>query len=387
MNIGGAVLAAILVGGGAVYFTVCIISLLGLLRSYPTADARAPAVSVIVAARNAEETIGSLLDDLLGQDYPTECVEILPVDDDSEDGTPGIIRSYACRDHRVKSVETPDSRSPLSHKKKAVYKGILSSHGEVVMTVDSDCRVPGGWIHGLMRHFTPGVELVAGEVRIEGKGLLAWLETLEFTGIQCMAAGLANMRFPVTCNGANLAYRRAAFERVRGFEGIGGFVSGDDDLLMQKIARGNPSRVVFAVGSETAVRVPAVASIREFLSKRSRWASKIRGYSSHSAVALLVLFFVFFAAVPVGLGCSLAGFSGYGALAAGYGLKTAGDALLTGYGLARAGKAGILLVFPLAELLHVPYILGVTLNGFFGRFEWRGRYTGARRNPIVEDYR
>jgi hypothetical protein len=104
-------------------------------------------------------------------------------------------------------------------------------------------------------------------------------------------------------------------------------------------------------------------------------------------VALLALFFIFFAAVPIGVCCVLAGCAGYGALAAGYGLKTAGDALLTGYGLARAGKARILLAFPLAELLHVPYILGVTLNGFFGRFEWRGRRTGAWGNPVREDGR
>lgn len=36
-----------------------------------------------------------------------------------------------------------------------------------------------------------------------------------------------------------------------------------------------------------------------------------------------------------------------------------------------------MLIFPLAEVLHIPYIIGVTLKGFFGSFEWRGRRTAA----------
>jgi glycosyltransferase involved in cell wall biosynthesis len=385
MNSAATVLAIILVGGGTVYLGACLISFIGLLRTRFDAGTADETVSVIVAARNAEKTIGPLIDDLLAQTYPRELVEIIPVDDESTDGTLAVMEAFAKKESRVKPAKTSDSRSTLTHKKRAVYEGILSSTGAVVMTVDADCRVPKGWIAGMMRRFAPGVEFVAGEVRIEGSGLLAWLETLEFTGIQSMAAGLANMRFPITCNGANLAYRRGSFDRVDGYAGIGALVSGDDDLLMQKIARGNPSRIVFTVGAETAVSVPAVGSAGEFLSKRTRWASKIRGYPSHGAVALLAVIFMFFAAVPVAAVCSIAGCMGWGALAAGYGMKTAGDALLCGYGLARSGKARLMLVFPLAELFHTPYILGVTLNGFFGRFEWRGRRTGARGGLSAKD--
>ena len=39
------------------------------------------------------------------------------------------------------------------------------------------------------------------------------------------------------CNGANLAYERKAFFEVNGFTGIDHIASGDDMLLMQKIAQ------------------------------------------------------------------------------------------------------------------------------------------------------
>ncbi len=382
------ILAFFLIGGGAIYSLACFGAFAGLRRTPPTGgDGRSPKVAVIIAARNEEANIGKLLEDLLVQDYPADDLRIIPVDDRSEDGTDGIIRRYAERDPRILPARTKDSRSPYTHKKRAIHEGILSSASEIILTVDADCRVPRKWVSEIVRHFTPETELVAGAVMVEGHGIRAGLEALEFTGIQAMAAGMMNLGFPITCNGANLAYRRSSFERVDGFQGIGKLVSGDDDLLMQKIARGNASRVVFLTGKETAVRVNAAGSLRELLMKRVRWASKIKGYPSVPAIALLALFFIFFAAVPVGLVCAASGFTGFGPLAFGYGLKTAGDLLLTSRGLADMGMRRHLRLFPLAELLHAPYIIGVTLKGFFGGFEWRGRRTGAysgemeRANP------
>jgi cellulose synthase/poly-beta-1,6-N-acetylglucosamine synthase-like glycosyltransferase len=186
-----------------------------------------------------------------------------------------------------------------------------------------------------------------------------------------------NIGFPITCNGANLAYRRSAFERVGGFRDIGDLVSGDDDLLMQKIAAADPSRVVFIMGKETAVQAKSVDTIGDFLSKRVRWTSKILRYPSRAAVALLAVFFTFFCAVPVSLAAILAGWMGVMPLALGYGLKMAGDFLITANGLVRTGRIDLVPVIPLAELLHAPYILYVAIRGCFGTFEWRGRKTGA----------
>ena len=230
----------------------------------------------------------------------------------------------------------------------------------------------------MVEYFVPGVDLVAGVILVEGGSLMGWLETLEFTGIQMMSAGLMNARFPITCNGANLAYRRSAFERAGGFDGIGRVVSGDDDMLMQKIARGRPSSVVCATGPETAVHVKAKHTLREFFVQRIRWASKIATYPSRPAVVLLAVFFVFFSTVL--LWPALVLFGNYGLLPfiAGYGLKMAGDFLLCGYGAISHGRPGLLLLFPLAEVLHVPYIIYVTLRGLFGSFDWRGRRINKR---------
>jgi Glycosyl transferase family 2 len=62
--------------------------------------ADAPLVSVLVPARNEEESIGACIDALLAQDYPN--LEIVVLDDDSTDGTAATVSSR--RDPRLRLV-------------------------------------------------------------------------------------------------------------------------------------------------------------------------------------------------------------------------------------------------------------------------------------------
>lgn len=367
----------ILIIGAIVYSVACIAAFSGLMKSGSTVEDFSPSVTVIVAARNEEKSIGSLLTDLTGQEYPPDRLRIIVVDDCSEDGTAAVVQRFMAIDCRIELRSTGTARSLHSHKKRAIHEGIVSSIGEIIMTTDADCRLPRNWVSGMVKHFTAGVDLVAGMVLVEGTGLLGRLEALESTGIQCMAAGLMNAGLPVTCNGANLAYRRSAFDRVKGFEEVGTVVSGDDDLLMQKIARGDSSGVVFAAEPETAVRTEAATSPRQFFNQRARWASKTANYPSAAARGLLVIFFVFFTCITVWLAGALFGQVSLVPLFAVFSVKAAGDLLLTGYGVLNIGRPGLMLVFPLAECIHVPYIIVVVIKGLFGSFEWRGRRSGA----------
>lgn len=63
-------------------------------------DGRAPLVSVILPACNAERFIGETLASILAQTWPN--LEIVAVDDGSEDRTADIVREHAHRDPRVR---------------------------------------------------------------------------------------------------------------------------------------------------------------------------------------------------------------------------------------------------------------------------------------------
>mgnify|MGYP003352745261 FL=1 len=59
-------------------------------------------VSIIIPARNEEDNIGRCLESILAQDYPMEMMEIIVVDDQSDDRTVEIVNSF--RDPRIKLI-------------------------------------------------------------------------------------------------------------------------------------------------------------------------------------------------------------------------------------------------------------------------------------------
>ena len=84
---------------------------------YTDAQPQIP-VSVIVAARNEAENISATIEDLLAQDYDSNLLEIIFIDDHSTDNTGEIINSYA--DRGVRLITLNEQKALNSYKKKAI---------------------------------------------------------------------------------------------------------------------------------------------------------------------------------------------------------------------------------------------------------------------------
>ncbi len=128
-----------------------------------------PNVSVVVAARDEEDTIQRCLRALLAQDYPLERFEIIVVDDGSTDRTAARIRAMASEPVRLLSTTAACGHS--GSKKAALTLGIEAARGDIILTTDADCLVPPSWITGMVRYFEADVGLVIGFSRID---LTAW---------------------------------------------------------------------------------------------------------------------------------------------------------------------------------------------------------------------
>ena len=77
------------------------------------------------------------------------------------------------------------------------------------------------------------------------------------------------------CNGANLAYEKKAFYEVNGFTGIDNIASGDDMLLMHKIYKQYPERVLFLKSTDAIVQTKPMETLsRIFLIKE--FAGQVR---------------------------------------------------------------------------------------------------------------
>lgn len=115
-----------------------------------------PTVSVIVPAYNAEKDIAKLIESLLELDYPKELLEIIIVDNNSNDQTKKTVKQYP-----VKLLEEKNIQSSYA----ARNKGIRNAKSEIIAFIDSDCVATPQWIKEGVNAFVPeSADLVGGKV-------------------------------------------------------------------------------------------------------------------------------------------------------------------------------------------------------------------------------
>lgn len=361
-------------------------------------DDALPSITVVVPARDEEATIGPCVDSLLGVDYPRDRLEVIVVDDDSRDRTAEVVRRRmaaapalamagtelpeAERDEaegggRLRLVQIPENRRrDRAHKKRAIEKAVAHARGDLILTTDADCTAPSGWARAMAAQFTgPEVAFVSGPVRFRVEpedGLFIRLQALDFFGLMACGAGGIGAGQPNLANGANVGYRREMFDALGGFSGIDHVTSGDDELLMQKVAYETPLDVRFCADPEAMVVTEPVRSLRAFVHQRKRWASKGANYPRPLQWMLFGVVGFFAVLVVTGLAVPFVPALGpvlVGALV----LKAIGDLRVLLAATRRFGQRGLLAVYPLHLVIHAPHSLIVGLLGPLGGFEWKGR--------------
>lgn len=253
-------------------------------------------VSIVIAARNECQTIGTLLENIKLQSNPN--FKAIIVDDHSTDGTAEVVRNFAARDSRFSVI-----RNSGEGKKAALTTGIKLSEGEIIVTTDADCRVEKQWLQSMVAPFrNTETKFVFGGVRIEGQTFFSKLQSHEFLSLIGTAAATLWWGFPSMCNGANLAFRKSVFLEVRGYENNFHIPSGDDEFLMHKIHHRYRDGVLFVPEQEAIVRTSSVGP-REFIHQRIRWAGKWSHNLSMSNIMLAMFIYSFQVSVillPVG---------------------------------------------------------------------------------------
>ncbi|MCX8112445.1 MAG: glycosyltransferase [Bacteroidia bacterium] len=226
-----------------------------------------PSVSVLIPARNEALHLSACLESLLRQTHPPD--EIIVIDDHSEDETHAIALRYASA--KVRALRLLPGQEG---KKAALRLGIETARGEVILTTDADTVHLPDTVEKMLRPFhCSGVQVVGGWIRFPP--LENWLiefQRIELSGVLVLTAGSWQQGEPLTANGALLAYRRSAFEKVMGWGAAGAHPSGDDDLLVQRICLAfGPQALVF---SEAVVQTQPAFTWRALVQQRLRWLSK-----------------------------------------------------------------------------------------------------------------
>ncbi len=336
-------------------------------------------ISVLVAARNEAANIQKTIQNILAQNYPSSLFELIIIDDHSEDDTAALVEAEQAPNLRLLRLQEHLSTEEqiYSYKKKAIELGISKAKGELIVCTDADCEVPSHWLHLMAQTYEQEqAKFIAAPVEfVKAKSIFERFQALDFLGMMAITGAGIHARMMRMCNGANLAYPKAVFEELGGFQGIDQLASGDDMMLLQKVAAQYPQEIRFIKSPEALVATELKRNLSSFIRQRRRWASKSGSYQDWRTQLQLGIVWLFCCSLLLSL--LLAPFWGWELMlcfGVQLGIKAFVDYQLLASATSFFHRKALLEVFIPALFLHSAYIIMVgTLSLFPQKYQWKGR--------------
>lgn len=334
-------------------------------------------VSIIIPARNEELNIGACLESVLEQSYSSEFIQILVVNDHSEDRTADMVRQYASRGVTLINLSEylPEGEPLNSYKKKAIEIAVKMATGKLILTTDADCVVGPKWVETIVTfHHKYHYKFIAAPVAyFKEDSFFKVFQSLDFMTMQGVTGATAALKIGSMCNGANIAYDRQAFLDVGGFCGIDCIASGDDMLLMYKMYKAFPGKIAYLKSPEAIVKTLPVDTFSDFFQQRIRWASKADKYDDKRLTWVLGLVYVWNALLILLFLLGFVHLKAWLWLLEAIVLKTAIELIFLIPVSRFFQKSSLLINFFPSQFLHIPYIVVSGWLGKFGTYQWKSR--------------
>lgn len=224
----------------------------------------APAISILIAAYNEEDSIMSTLQSLEKQDYPGE-IQVIVVNDGSTDKTKKILD--ICGYDWLKTVHL-DKNYGKSH---ALNTALSIAEHDLVVTLDADSYL----YHDALSHLTlrflndpDNTAAVAGAVLVRNsrKNLITKMQEWDyFHGIASIKRLQSLFQGTLVAQGAFSIYKKEILQEIGGWKEV---VGEDIVLTWDILAKGY--RVGFAEDACSFTNAPD--NLLQFLRQRQRWS-------------------------------------------------------------------------------------------------------------------
>jgi cellulose synthase/poly-beta-1,6-N-acetylglucosamine synthase-like glycosyltransferase len=246
---------------------------IGVFRSYneKTYDFT-PKVSVIIAARNEENNIGDCLMSLSKVNYPKDKLQVIIVNDHSEDSTQEIIDQYKnCFPDFISFI--PEIRGwHLIGKTNAIAQGIEASNGEIIITSDADCTFKTTWIKDLVKYYDDRTGIVCGFTYVEHKNTFEGMQSLDWVYLLTVASGSFGLKIPLACVGNNMSFRRKAYDEVGGYKSLK-FSITEDFALLQGVVKTKKWKCKYPFETGNLALSKACSTYDEIFRQKKRWGT------------------------------------------------------------------------------------------------------------------
>ena len=340
----------------------------------PPRDAAPPAVSVLIPARNEASIIGATLEALLAQQYPN--LEILVLDDRSDDGTADVVAAVARRHPQVRLLCGCDLPPGWTGKNWACSQLGAAARGDLLVFTDADVR----WQPGAL------CSLVAAADTLDADLLTVWPTQItqswgERLTVPLMAqAVLAYLPvrlahdfyhpLAAAANGQCMAFRRPAYIAIGGHAAVRGAIVEDVQLAQRIKAAGLHLRMADGAGLvQCRMYASGRAAIDGYTKNILAGHSNRLGLLALSTLFHWSLFLLPWVWLTAGWAWALPGWPGWPLLLVAAGVTVRG---LTAY--ATRQRVGDALLLPISVLIFT-FIAAraVWWREHYGGVLWKGR--------------
>ena len=269
------VVAYVFIGYATLYISYQLILLIRIVyyytfkRVFPFSEN--PTISILIAARNEEASIITCLQAIERLQYPADKIDVWIGDDQSTDATNSLVRTFIQNKSNFHLISIEPSTSHVKGKANVLAQLAKFATGELFFITDADIHVPPTWVESLLFGFKNRVGIVSGSTIVDGSGLLAKIQRIDWAYASGMIHVVSEMNIPVTAIGNNMAIRRTCYEDTGGYENLSFSVTEDLELFLASLKKGWGFKNLLNVGS-TARSTP-LHSIQEILQQRKRWLS------------------------------------------------------------------------------------------------------------------
>lgn len=339
---------------------------IGFSRSSRTLKTDAK-ISICIAARNEEDNILNCLQKLDALNYPKENLEIHIGDDDSTDGTAAVIQTYIQDKPYFHYHHITEKIKGCEGKQNVLAHLFQKSTGAYLLVTDADISVHREWAAGLVGAFEPGVGMVSGTTTVDGKGLWARMQCLDWTFGSAINKAHEAMGIPLTGSGNNMAMTREAYDAVGGYESIP-FSITEDYKLFKIMCEKGPYEFRCLYHPEALSLSEPVSDLKTLLRQRRRWfkgGAEIVWYNQ-----------LFFALNVLVVPCLIvmAILSPWQWFAGFMGAKIGMDFIFLAVATGRLGRMGWLIFFPFYQLYYQLSTLVLPFTARLGKkVTWKGR--------------
>ena len=360
------IILLIILGLYILMLMVMLYNYLAVQQSEPSKQA-VSSFTILIPFRNEASNLSVLTASLRALEYPSSKYEILFLDDHSVDNGTEVIQENMGISQNVRILRLENTQG----KKEAIKHGICHARHEIIITTDADCRVPEKWLQYFDRAYQEGADMCLGTVKLKGAGVWLDLQQFEQMAVTGIGAAMAQLGYPVMCNGANLSYRRRSFEHVGGFEDNLSIPSGDDQFLLQKIRRSG-AKINFIESRQHVVETCAQKDWSGLVNQRLRWAGKWRATGGWLAVLSVLIGLAAFAVVLAWVGVIFAP-QWINWLLPLTLFKVICEFLFVGVISWRQQIPVSWWTYPLFALFYPIYAVYISLRSNIGQYEWKGR--------------